>query len=421
MPAAPPRGDDASAPAPVFLVAAGRSGTTLLRHLLDAHADIGCPGEAGLPATLGALGRAWYTVTSDHMRRHVPEPTDEARHAMRAAVTAIMAYYCEREGKRIYCDKSLDSAVWLSAVHDVLPEARYIFLYRHVLDVIASGIEASPWGFDAFGYAAYVARSVENFVAPLAQHWISHVRPTREWSAAHPMLCHVVRYEDLVADPGGVISGVFEFLDVEVDLGVLDRAFVRSRSAHSPGDLKMAFTDRVHAGSVGRGRQVPTRLIPQPLLEEVNANLVALGYDEISYAGDDGLSGYGSQGRDVGMLDGVSPGGMARMLGLDGISGTIRTIALVADDVADTEWWVDVATGEVAHGRCGRPDVTLVGAALDLRALITGAVNGSLLLQSRRIRYAHGDGIHETECVTAVRIVCAALRRTQLLEVPGLS
>jgi hypothetical protein len=48
----------------VLILGAARSGTTLLRSLLDAHPDIGCPAEAALPQLISHTRRVWATVCS---------------------------------------------------------------------------------------------------------------------------------------------------------------------------------------------------------------------------------------------------------------------------------------------------------------------------------------------------------------------
>ena len=50
-------GDD-----PVFVLCAGRSGSTLLRFLLDAHPDLACPPETRLPWLARQLATAWTVI-----------------------------------------------------------------------------------------------------------------------------------------------------------------------------------------------------------------------------------------------------------------------------------------------------------------------------------------------------------------------
>src|SRR3981081_2243878 len=47
---------------PVFVLCAGRSGSTLLRLLLDAHPDLACPPETKLPEIFGRLITLWSAM-----------------------------------------------------------------------------------------------------------------------------------------------------------------------------------------------------------------------------------------------------------------------------------------------------------------------------------------------------------------------
>jgi hypothetical protein len=48
-----------------LIVGAARSGTTLLRLTLDAHPEIGCPAEAGVPGLMAHMAQLWMTVDAD--------------------------------------------------------------------------------------------------------------------------------------------------------------------------------------------------------------------------------------------------------------------------------------------------------------------------------------------------------------------
>ena len=202
--------------------------------------------------------------------------------SIRRALTAPMDLYCRETGKRIYCDKSLDAPEHLAALGRVFPRAHYLLLFRHVLDVVASALEVSAYGFQAFGYPQYVQRSVGNFVAPLVEHWIARVRWAMEWQAANPSLCHRVRYEDLVADPQGELSAIFSFVGVAADLTSIARALNAVPDTQTYGDPKVAFTSSIHTQSIGRGRRIPVSMIPPMLLAEANELLAMLGYPRVT-------------------------------------------------------------------------------------------------------------------------------------------
>src|SRR5258707_3173698 len=48
-----------------LIVGPARSGTTLLRLILDAHPEVGCPAEAGLPSLMSHMASVWMTVQAD--------------------------------------------------------------------------------------------------------------------------------------------------------------------------------------------------------------------------------------------------------------------------------------------------------------------------------------------------------------------
>ena len=47
---------------PVFVLCMGRSGSTLLRFLLDAHPELACPPETSMPALCGQLAVVWSLI-----------------------------------------------------------------------------------------------------------------------------------------------------------------------------------------------------------------------------------------------------------------------------------------------------------------------------------------------------------------------
>ena len=98
-------GDRARTPAPVFIACGARSGSTLLRWLLDTHPDIACPPETDVAELVVQYARAAQALG-------VPTPLEHAR----GVVDELVGRYLAESGKRRWCDKSLSNVVHLDSL-----------------------------------------------------------------------------------------------------------------------------------------------------------------------------------------------------------------------------------------------------------------------------------------------------------------
>jgi len=214
---------------------------------------------------------------------------DSAIEGMRAIAQDIMDG-TGANGRR-WCDKSLTNWEQPELLLKIWPDAKFLCLHRNIMDFIASGIEAAPWGYQAFGFLPYIAKHPDNFPMGLAIYWLDRTRSILEFEQKNPDIACGIRYEDLVTDPETVASGIWEFLDLDPYPGVVGTMFDEPRSWGS-SDHKVVFTRDVTASSVGRGTTVPIHSLPVVLLEEVNDVLGKLDYRTIddSWGRYDGVS-----------------------------------------------------------------------------------------------------------------------------------
>ena len=168
-----------------------------------------------------------------------------------------MTSYLQRRGKRRYCDKSLGAAQHAGLLLRIWPGARFICLYRHPMDVIASGIEASPWGLTSYGFEPYIGSPPDNNVAALARYWLDYTTSIVAAEERFTDRCLPVRYEDLVTDPDGQIARILEFIGATPAPGIVARCFGPEHQRFGPGDYKIWNTSGVSADSVGRGWTMP--------------------------------------------------------------------------------------------------------------------------------------------------------------------
>jgi protein-tyrosine sulfotransferase len=422
---------------PVFVLCCGRSGSTLLRFLLDTHPDLACPPETRLPAMSAQMASVWSQLQGTPLVAERPggwpvigEPVLAG---IRSTMDLMIGSYLARRGKRRYCDKSLNTAEHADMLLRVFPGATFICLYRHPMDVIASGIEACPWGLNGFGFDPYAAVSPGNTVLALARFWASHATATLAVEERLPERCHRVRYEDLVADPEGTADGIFQFLGVPSAPGISEACFSTERERLGPADYKIWHTSRISADSLGRGWSIPVGLIGPEVTATINDLAGKLGYVPLTkewgiaaLAPDLRQPGTGPLAADAQPLPGsrMTWSGswpMARRLeaGLARIDERfIRQwrpysaeafLVTVISPAADTHarWRVDLAARTLRAIDAGRADEMhasweIIGSAEMWEQLMSGVTNLSVAFRRRQVRYSDSGNTGPT--VPAQRI-----------------
>jgi protein-tyrosine sulfotransferase len=393
---------------PVFVLCNGRSGSTLLRFVLDAHPDLACPPETNLPVLCVQLATVWSLIEAAPLSAtrgdEPPEIPEAAIAGVRETMDRMVGSYLTRRGKKQYCDKSLGTARYAPLLRRVYPEARFICLYRHPMDVIASGREACPWGLNGYGFDPYVAASPGNAVMALANFWTDNVQATLAAEDRFPDACLRLRYEDLVADPEATAAAVFEFLGVSAAPGITEACFSADRERFGPADHKIWYTSQITDDSVGRGWSVPAAMIAPQLLGVMNELSGRLGY--LAVDGDWGTTEPPADLR-VPVTPGTTEPGPDSVIGGEGdeAGGRDESLAAGAEPQAGDDAGPDLAADGSAVKRRARPRV------IDgpVRSERVGAVLRSGLLTGSGAQHARLKP-HASETFVAVVITKGAER-----------
>jgi hypothetical protein len=255
----------------------------LLRFILDTHPDLACPPETMITAAAVPLLRSWDILehAGEGQQRLVNAPPAlpaEAADLIRDTLDRLYGRYLARRGKPRWCDKSLDSVLAAELLAEVYPEAKFVCLFRHCMDVVASGIEACPWGVSRFGFDTYVAQNPGNNVAAIANYWVEWAELSLQFQESHPDRTFRIRYEDLAVAPEEVTGKLLEFLGASPMPGITAACFGAPHEGDGPGDEKIWFTTKVSTETLGRGRKVPAEALPGALRAQVNEALAKLEY-----------------------------------------------------------------------------------------------------------------------------------------------
>ena len=216
-----------------FVVGEARSGTTLLRVMLDAHPELSIPPESYFVSGLYPyrsryerddgfdLPRFAKDLRGLHKFRDWDLPEETLKWAFGQPMTGgtypdairlLYRIYATAHEKPRYGDKSPGYVARMKLLVQLFPEARFVHIVRDVRSVALSLVEMpAEWG----------TRSVPEGAA----RWRHRVgRGHAEGTALGPDRYLETRYEDLVADPERELRRMLEFLLLPWDDAVLNYA-----------------------------------------------------------------------------------------------------------------------------------------------------------------------------------------------------
>ena len=211
---------EAAAPqggAPVIVLGVSRSGTTLLKEMLDRHSELAVPSESyfipqlwdrhglrpdaeAILADLGRLARVreWGVTPDDVRRRLAPDPS------FPEVIAAVYGAYAGSRGKLRFGDKTPAYMQRLDLLERVFPRAQYVHIVRDGRDAMLS-------------FAAMRRRPRFNWARPrgvgdFACHWHFEIRAARRLGETVGRGRYLeLRYEDLVAEPERTLREVCAF------------------------------------------------------------------------------------------------------------------------------------------------------------------------------------------------------------------
>jgi hypothetical protein len=214
--------------APVIVLGVRRSGTTLLRVMLDRNPALAVPDESYFVPQLARRHGGTVEPASfvDDLRR-LPTLAEwgvsaeavaaRLRPGMTTgeAIAAVFEAYAVERGKPRWGDKTPLYMQHLPLLEHLFPEASFVHLIRDGRDAALSflsvqeGIMTEGWGYprDAAGFAC---------------QWATEVRAARALGKrVGPGRYLELRYEALVADPAGELRRTCSFAGLEYDEAML--------------------------------------------------------------------------------------------------------------------------------------------------------------------------------------------------------
>lgn len=199
---------------PVFIVGMPRSGTTLVRVLLNAHPDIAIAPETHFYTRCGVAleagespQRAWKCLeqqpgfqsmdfTCDEIDR-IRSRLSEASHP-KSVLEAVGTVYAEREGAEAWGEKTPDHLAHAARILHEFPGAVVLAMIRDPRDVCLS-LAGLPWNRDTLVESAW--------------KWRRYQQLLQRYRASFKDRVYTVRYEDVLEAPSQALKDILDWLD----------------------------------------------------------------------------------------------------------------------------------------------------------------------------------------------------------------
>src|SRR3954465_3429917 len=230
---------------PVIVLGVGRSGTTLLRVMLDRSSQIAIPYESffvtplahrhgsrpNVDDFLDDLGRFYqlyeWGIAPEDVRPGLREGMTTGE-----AIAAVFEVYAEHEGKPRWGDKTPRDMQHLPTLGRPLPDALWVHLVRDGRDAALSFLEL-PEGFSGKTWAQ------PHTAAQFAARWRTEILAARRLGRLAGGRYLELRYEDLVDEPERLLRRGCEHASLARGPGMLDHTRP-SDTAHMPEHRNLA-------------------------------------------------------------------------------------------------------------------------------------------------------------------------------------
>lgn len=214
---------------PIFIIGVPRSGTTLLRILIDSHPNIACGPEAPWLARGAASIKNLYEFMANNTLGYVLNygvSKDVFCCQFAAWVDSLFSAYAESHGKQRWAEKTPDHSLEIPFLAELFPDAYFVHIVRDGRDVACSTAilsaerkSISEWHANnlLLDEGVTAINTIQN-AARRWQIWLNRI----ELDLKKVRNSYFLRYEDLVRMPEFELRRLMDFVKADYSPSMLD-------------------------------------------------------------------------------------------------------------------------------------------------------------------------------------------------------
>ncbi|WP_404454409.1 sulfotransferase [Virgibacillus necropolis] len=257
---------------PIFIGGAGRSGTTLLRVMLNAHPNLCSGPEFKMLQPIANLYNQMISI--EDIRNAYNINKDDVNRSFSSFISSFFGKFkLENTANRIV-EKTPHNILIMKELINIFPDAKFIHVFRDGRDV-ASSLVTMNW-HDFQGKPLPYVQNIQN----ATDYWKQVI--TKSFTDSNdPILkgkVKFIKYEDLIAEPKKLMKDILTFIEEPwseqvLDYSNVDRGYEPNESSTSQ------VSKQIYTNSKKRWQRDFTEKDKQVFKEIAGSLLIDLGYE----------------------------------------------------------------------------------------------------------------------------------------------
>lgn len=197
---------------PIFIGGSGRSGTTLMRVMLDAHPDLACGPEFKMIPGIASVYKSMMSPSYRDIGRRYGLKKEDVRKNYQQFIENFFEPFMKENGVDRIIEKTPNNLLFAKELSDIFPNPKFIHLVRDGRDVMLSLLKME-WKDLNSGEKLWFVKDAKGAII----YWMQIVAECIKLAKDPFLFEHfkMVRYEDLIDEPEEKMKEVIHFVGEE--------------------------------------------------------------------------------------------------------------------------------------------------------------------------------------------------------------